>query len=170
MYPFGFHRARFHFGRVAADLRQVLVELFPALGARSAVAKLPEHAQKAADRELSRLERLPPAAAEYGVIRTYLEWILELPWQKSTPDTLDLVRAREVLDEDHYDLDDIKERILEHLAVIKLNPKTKAPILCFVGPTGVGQTSLGQITTALAANWPPARGQLATGLRRRRGR
>ncbi len=105
---------------------------------------LPEDVRTEAERELRRLERLPAAAPDYHVIRTYLEWIIELPWNKSTDDSLDLNNARAVLDEDHYDLDDIKERILEHLAVIKLNPKTKAPILCFVGPPGVGKTSLGQ--------------------------
>jgi ATP-dependent Lon protease len=107
-------------------------------------AELPEEIRKEAERELKRLERLPAAAPDYHVIRTYLEWVLELPWNKSTPDDLDLNRARTVLDEDHYDLEDIKERILEHLAVIKLNPKTKSPIICFVGPPGVGKTSLGQ--------------------------
>jgi ATP-dependent Lon protease len=107
-------------------------------------ADLPDEVRTEADRELKRLERLPAAAPDYHVIRTYLEWILELPWRKSTDDNLDLIHARTVLDEDHYDLDEIKDRILEHLAVIKLNPKTKAPILCFVGPPGVGKTSLGQ--------------------------
>jgi ATP-dependent Lon protease len=107
-------------------------------------ADLPDDVRKEAERELKRLEKLPPAAPDYHVIRTYLEWVLDLPWNKSTDDNLDLNNARQVLDEDHYDLDDIKERILEHLAVIKLNPKTKAPILCFVGPPGVGKTSLGQ--------------------------
>jgi ATP-dependent Lon protease len=107
-------------------------------------ADLPDDVRTEAERELKRLERLPSAAPDYHVIRTYLEWVLELPWNKGTEDSLDLKNARNVLDEDHYDLDDIKERILEHLAVIKLNPKTKAPILCFVGPPGVGKTSLGQ--------------------------
>jgi ATP-dependent Lon protease len=107
-------------------------------------ADLPEDVRKEAERELRRLERLPAAAPDYHVIRTYLEWILDLPWKVATEESLDLNHARVVLDEDHYDLDDIKERILEHLAVIKLNPKTKAPILCFVGPPGVGKTSLGQ--------------------------
>jgi ATP-dependent Lon protease len=107
-------------------------------------AELPEEILKEAERELRRLERLPSAAPDYNVIRTYLEWILDLPWNKSTEEALDLNRAREVLDEDHYDLVDIKDRILEHLAVIKLNPTSKAPILCFVGPPGVGKTSLGQ--------------------------
>lgn len=107
-------------------------------------AGLPEEVRAEADRELKRLERLPAAAPDYHVIRTYLEWILDLPWNKSTEDVLDLNNAQTVLDEDHYDLEDIKQRILEHLAVIKLNPTTKAPILCFVGPPGVGKTSLGQ--------------------------
>ena len=111
---------------------------------RVVAADLPEEVRLEAERELRRLERLPAAAPDYHVIRTYIEWILDLPWKKATEDNLDLNHAREVLDEDHYDLDDIKERILEHLAVIKLNPKTKSPILCFVGPPGVGKTSLGQ--------------------------
>jgi ATP-dependent Lon protease len=107
-------------------------------------AELPEHARKAAERELSRLERLPPAAAEYGVIRTYLDWLVELPWTKRTEDNLDIPHAREVLDEDHYDLEKVKERILEYLAVRTLNPESHGPILCFVGPPGVGKTSLGR--------------------------
>ena len=107
-------------------------------------ANLPEHARKQADRELGRLERLPPAAAEYGVIRTYLEWLVELPWSVRTEDNLDLSHAREVLDADHYDLERVKDRILEYLAVRKLNPDSPGPILCFVGPPGVGKTSLGR--------------------------
>ena len=107
-------------------------------------AELPEHAKEAAERELSRLEKLPPQAAEHGVIRTYLEWIAALPWSKSTTDDLDLSRAREVLDEDHYDIDKVKERILEFLAVRKLKPDARSAILCFVGPPGVGKTSLGK--------------------------
>ena len=107
-------------------------------------AKLPEHAQKAADRELSRLEKLPPAAAEHGVIRTYLEWLTELPWSVQTEDNLDIAHAREVLDADHYDLEKVKDRILEYLAVRKLKPDSPGPILCFVGPPGVGKTSLGR--------------------------
>jgi ATP-dependent Lon protease len=105
---------------------------------------LPEEARKAADRELARLEKLPPAAAEYGVIRTYLDWILSLPWSETTEDNLDLEHAREVLDEDHYDLEKVKDRILEYLAVSKLKNDLSGPILCFVGPPGVGKTSLGQ--------------------------
>jgi ATP-dependent Lon protease len=113
------------------------------LRARIDAAELPEEAHKASTRELSRLEKLPPAAAEYGVIRTYLDWILSLPWSKTTEDNLDLQRAREILDEDHYDLEKVKERILEHLAVSKLKSDVSGPILCFVGPPGVGKTSLG---------------------------
>jgi len=107
-------------------------------------AGLPEEVEKAARRELDRLSKLPSAAAEYGVIRTYLDWILSLPWNTSTEDNLDIAHAREVLDADHYDLDDVKDRILEFLAVQKLKPEVKSPILCFVGPPGVGKTSLGQ--------------------------
>ncbi len=107
-------------------------------------ADLPEDVRKEADRELGRLERLPPQAPDHQVTRTYLELVSELPWKKATADVLDLAHARQVLDEDHYDLKDVKERILEQLAVLKLNPRAKAPILCFVGPPGVGKTSLGQ--------------------------
>jgi ATP-dependent Lon protease len=107
-------------------------------------ADLPEDVRKEAERELGRLERLPSAAPDFQLIRTYLDFILELPWRKSTADALDLARARQVLDEDHFDLEEIKRRILEHLAVLKLNPKAKAPILCLAGPPGVGKTSLGQ--------------------------
>jgi ATP-dependent Lon protease len=106
--------------------------------------ELPEEVQKAVDRELGRLERLPAAAAEYGVIRTYLDWIASLPWNQTTVDNLDLANAKQVLDEDHFDLEKVKERILEHLAVSKLKNETSGPILCFVGPPGVGKTSLGQ--------------------------
>ena len=106
--------------------------------------ELPEDVRKAANRELARLERLPAAAAEYGVIRTYLDWLATLPWGVTTPDDLDLDRARQILDEDHYDLDKVKERIVEHLAVSKLKQDPAGQILCFVGPPGVGKTSLGQ--------------------------
>jgi ATP-dependent Lon protease len=105
---------------------------------------LPEHARRAAERELSRLEKLPPAAAEHGVIRTYLEWLVELPWSQGTEDNLDIAHARDVLDADHYDLERVKDRILEYLAVRKLKPDSPGPILCFVGPPGVGKTSLGK--------------------------
>jgi len=104
---------------------------------------LPEEIEKAALRELGRLERLPSAAAEYGVIRTYLDWIVTLPWNVTTTDNLDLARAREVLDEDHFDLEKVKDRIIEHLAVSKLRNDPSGQILCFVGPPGVGKTSLG---------------------------
>ncbi|MCW2979497.1 MAG: lon [Solirubrobacterales bacterium] len=107
-------------------------------------ANLPEDARKAADRELGRLAKLPPAAAEHGVIRTYLEWLTELPWDVETKDNLDIKHARRVLNGDHYGLEDVKERILEYLAVRKLNPDSPGPILCFVGPPGVGKTSLGR--------------------------
>jgi ATP-dependent Lon protease len=107
-------------------------------------ANLPEEAEKQARRELDRLAKLPSAAAEYGVIRTYLEWILSLPWNATTEDDLDLEKARKILDEDHYDLEKVKERIIEHLAVSKLKHDLSGPILCFVGPPGVGKTSLGQ--------------------------
>ena len=105
---------------------------------------LPEEVRKAAERELSRLEKLPPAAAEYGVIRTYLDWILTLPWTATTEDHLDLDEARRILDEDHFDLEKVKDRIIEYLAVSKLKGDVSGPILCFVGPPGVGKTSLGQ--------------------------
>ena len=107
-------------------------------------AHLPEEADRAARRELDRLSKLPPAAAEYGVIRGYLEWILSLPWNETTEDNLDLEHARSVLDEDHYDLEKVKDRIIEQLAVSKLKDDISGPILCFVGPPGVGKTSLGQ--------------------------
>jgi ATP-dependent Lon protease len=111
---------------------------------RFSKAELPEEVRKEVERELGRLERLPAGAPDYHVIRTYLELLLELPWKTATTDILDIPHARQVLDEDHYDLKEVKERILEHLGVLKLNPGAKAPILCFVGPPGVGKTSLGQ--------------------------
>jgi len=109
-----------------------------------AKADLPEDIRKEADRELGRLEKLPPSQPEHNVIRTWLEYVIELPWNKRSEDSLDLARARQVLDEDHFGITKVKERILEHLAVLKLNPEAKAPILCFVGAPGVGKTSLGQ--------------------------
>jgi ATP-dependent Lon protease len=121
---------------------------------------MPEEAEKQARRELDRLSHLPTAAAEYGVIRTYLDWLVSLPWSVTSPDNLDIAHAREVLDKDHYGLKDIKERILEYLAVRKLRAErseelTSEPadeirrlregvILCFIGPPGVGKTSLGR--------------------------
>ncbi|MDZ7637637.1 MAG: endopeptidase La [Bryobacterales bacterium] len=107
-------------------------------------AELPEDVRKEAERELTRLERMPSGSPENNIVRTYLEYVIELPWTKLTEDNLDLKNARKILDEDHYELKEVKERILEHLAVLKLNPDAKAPILCFAGPPGVGKTSLGQ--------------------------
>ncbi|MBA3298253.1 MAG: endopeptidase La, partial [Acidobacteria bacterium] len=107
-------------------------------------AGLPDPVSVVALREVERLERMTPASPEYQMIRTYLDWILDVPWATMTPDRLDPVEARRVLDEDHYDLDKVKERIVEYLAVRKLKGDLKGPILCFVGPPGVGKTSLGQ--------------------------
>ena len=107
-------------------------------------ANLPEHVASVASREVDRLERMTPASPEYQMIRTYLDWVLEIPWSATTEDRLDPVEARRVLDEDHYDLDKVKERIVEYLAVRKLKGDMKGPILCFVGAPGVGKTSLGQ--------------------------
>ncbi len=111
---------------------------------RLETADLPAEVRKEAERELKRMEALPQAAPDYHVIRTYLEYIIELPWNKSSEERLDLNEARKILDEDHYGLEDIKERILESLAVVKLRPDGKSPILLFVGPPGVGKTSLGR--------------------------
>src|SRR5262249_25877073 len=124
---------------------------------RLAEAKLPENVLKVAEREIERLERMTPASPEYQMIRTYFDWLLDVPWSTTTDDRLDPAAARQVLDEDHYDLDKVKERIVEYLAVQKLKAKQtavtepqgattriKGPILCFVGPPGVGKTSLGQ--------------------------
>ena len=107
-------------------------------------AKMPEEVEKQARKELKRLERMPEAAGEYSMLRTYLEWLVELPWKAEAEPPIDIAEARRVLDEDHYGLEKIKKRILEFLAVHKLNPTGKSPILCFVGPPGVGKTSLGQ--------------------------
>jgi ATP-dependent Lon protease len=109
-----------------------------------AEADLPDHVRKEAERELGRLAKLSPSAPDHQVIRSYLELVLELPWNKTSTDSLHLSRVRDVLDEDHYGIKEVKERIIEHLAVLKLNPEAKAPILCLVGPPGVGKTSLGQ--------------------------
>ncbi len=106
--------------------------------------KMPDYAREEAEKELRKLSRVHPTSAEYTVIRNYLDWILELPWCESTEDHLDLQRARQILDRDHYDLEKVKKRILEYLAVRKLKPDMKGPILCFVGPPGVGKTSLGR--------------------------
>ena len=117
----------------ADELRQQIAE-----------ADLPEAVAKEVERELGRLERISPQSPDYQVTRSYLELIVELPWNKVTDEQIDLVKAREILEADHYGLEKVKERILEHLAVRKLNPEAKAPILCFVGPPGVGKTSLGK--------------------------
>ncbi len=109
-----------------------------------AAIELPEEVRKQVDRELGRLERLQPAMAEWGVVRSYLEWIASLPWDKSTEDNLELEHARVILDEDHYDIEQVKDRILEFLAVRSLKPDARGSILCFVGPPGVGKTSLGR--------------------------
>ncbi len=107
-------------------------------------SKMPPQVEKEAFKQLGRLEQMHPDAAESGMLRTYLDWLVELPWSKSSKDLLDIGRAKEILDEDHFDLEKIKERILEFLAVRKLKKKMKGPILCFVGPPGVGKTSLGK--------------------------
>ncbi|HEY9086133.1 MAG TPA: endopeptidase La [Candidatus Tyrphobacter sp.] len=113
------------------------------LRAKIEESRMPEDAKKAADRELERLSRVPQASPEYSVIRTYLDWLVQLPWNSETTDHIDIEKARKVLDEDHYDLDKIKDRIIEYLAVGKLKKRLTGPILCFVGPPGVGKTSLG---------------------------
>jgi ATP-dependent Lon protease len=107
-------------------------------------ADLPDHVRKEVDREVARLAKVPPSSPDHQVLRTYLELVLELPWKKASEDHLDLSKVRQVLEEDHYGIKEVKERIVEHLAVLKLNPTAKAPILCLVGPPGVGKTSLGQ--------------------------
>jgi ATP-dependent Lon protease len=107
-------------------------------------AKMPPDALAAAEKELDRLAKIPPASAEYTVARTYLDWLVELPWSETTEDNLDIDNAQKTLDEDHYDLEKVKKRILEYLAVRKLKANMKGPILCFVGPPGVGKTSLGK--------------------------
>jgi ATP-dependent Lon protease len=115
------------------ELRERLAEVDP-----------PDDVRVAAERELARLERLPGESAEHGVVRNYIDWILSLPWSVTTEDDLDLTRARAILDEDHYDIEKVKDRIIEQLAVAQLKPDAAGPILCFVGPPGVGKTSLGQ--------------------------
>ncbi len=122
------------------DNAEELAELSKAIDA----AKMPEEADKQARKELKRLERMNEAAGEYSMVRAYLDWLIELPWSKFSDDRIDIGAARTILDEDHYGLDKVKRRILEFLAVRKLNPAGKSPILCFVGPPGVGKTSLGQ--------------------------
>ncbi len=120
-------------GAEAEDLRKAIAD-----------AKMPPEAQEQALRELARLERMPEGAAEYSMTRNYLDWLIAMPWSKIDPEQLDIERARAILDEDHYGLEKVKRRILEFLAVRKLNPEGRSPILCFVGPPGVGKTSLGQ--------------------------
>ena len=130
-------------------IQQELGETDPSVGdieeleQRMEEADLPEEVRKEANRELGRLRKIPPSSPDHQVIRTYLDLVLELPWNVSTEDQLDIKRARQILDEDHFGLEDVKERILEQLGVLQRNPKAKAPILCFVGPPGVGKTSLG---------------------------
>jgi ATP-dependent Lon protease len=134
-------------------LRQIQKELGETDGAGADLAELksvikdagmPPEAEEQAQRELARLERMPDGAAEYSMTRTYLDWLIAMPWSKTDPEQLDIERARAILDEDHYGLQKVKRRILEFLAVRKLNPEGRSPILCFVGPPGVGKTSLGQ--------------------------
>ena len=118
------------------------------LRGRLADTELPDDVRTEVEKELQRLERLSVHAPDYQVTRTHIELVIELPWKKTTEDNLDLTRAREILDRDHFDLKDVKDRIVEHLAVMKLNPEARSPILCFVGPPGVGKTSLGQSIAA----------------------
>ena len=120
-------------GAEVEDLRKAITE-----------AQMPPEAHEQAERELARLARMPEGAGEYSMTRTYLDWLIALPWSKLDPERLDIDRARAILDEDHYGLEKVKRRILEFLAVRKLNPEGRSPILCFVGPPGVGKTSLGQ--------------------------
>ncbi|CAO0824096.1 Lon protease [Desulfarculales bacterium] len=124
----------------ADDRHQELLDLRLALDKKG----LPEDTRKEAFKQLTRLEQMQPEAAEATILRTYLDWIVELPWSQATKNRMDIARAARILDEDHYDLKKVKERILEYLAVRKLNPKMKGPILCFLGPPGVGKTSLGR--------------------------
>src|SRR6185295_7299748 len=117
-----------------------IAELAAAITKAGMAKEVEEHARK----ELRRLERMPEAAAEYGMVRSYLDWLIELPWKLPERPPIDIAEARRILDEDHYGLEKIKRRIIEYLAVRKLAPQGKAPILCFIGPPGVGKTSLGQ--------------------------
>ena len=135
------------------QLRQIQKELGEGEEGKAEIAELreaidkagmSEEAEKQALKELKRLERMPEASAEHGMIRSYLDWLIELPWSKTSEDRIDIAEARRIFDEDHYGLPKVKQRILEYLAVRKLKPDGKSPILCFVGPPGVGKTSLGQ--------------------------
>jgi ATP-dependent Lon protease len=135
------------------QLRQIQKELGEGEEGQAEIAELreqiekagmSEEAEKQAQKELKRLERMPEASAEHGMIRSYLDWLIELPWSKLSEERIDIAEARRILDEDHYGLPKVKQRILEYLAVRKLKPEGKSPILCFVGPPGVGKTSLGQ--------------------------
>ncbi len=123
------------------DEKAVEIEM---LRAKISEAKMPPEAEKIANKEVDRLAMMSPAAAEYSVTRTYLDWLTELPWVKATEDNLDITRAEQILDEDHYDLEKVKKRIIEYIAVRKLKNDMKGPILCFYGPPGVGKTSLGK--------------------------
>ena len=119
-----------------------------------AKAKMPTDVKREADKQLRRLEQMHPESSEASLVRTYLDWLVDLPWSKKTQDNLNIKKAKQVLDEDHYNLEKIKERILEYLAVNKLRRKLKGPILCFVGPPGVGKTSLGRsIARSLGRNF-----------------
>ena len=135
------------------QLRQIQKELGEGEDGQAEIAELreaiekagmSEEAEKQALKELKRLERMPEASAEHGMVRTYLDWLIELPWSTLSDEQIDIAEARRILDEDHYGLPKVKQRILEYLAVRKLKPEGKSPILCFVGPPGVGKTSLGQ--------------------------
>ncbi|MFA6164031.1 MAG: LON peptidase substrate-binding domain-containing protein, partial [Methylobacter sp.] len=123
-------------GGMAAEIEDI--------GNAISAAKMPEEVEKQARKELGRLQHMSDASGEYSMIRTYLDWLTELPWSVASTGVIDIAKAREILNEDHYGLDKIKQRILEFLAVRKLNPNGKSPILCFVGPPGVGKTSLGR--------------------------
>ncbi|HKD56252.1 MAG TPA: LON peptidase substrate-binding domain-containing protein, partial [Hyphomicrobiaceae bacterium] len=122
------------------DGKAEIAELGEAIGK----ARMPKEVEEQARKELRRLERMPEASAEHGMVRSYLDWLIELPWNLPEEAPIDIAEARRILDEDHYGLDKIKRRIVEYLAVRKLAPQGKAPILCLVGPPGVGKTSLGQ--------------------------
>ena len=133
-------------------------------------AKLPEEPKGVAMKELERLNQMPPMAPEIGIIRTYIDWIIDLPWKNSTPDNLDVKHAARVLERDHYGLKKAKERILEYIAVRSLKPtKERQPILCFVGPPGTGKTSLGRSIARRSGASSYASRSEASGMRRRSG-